>query len=229
MDVFLVPVGPAGHELYCEVPDDPGPTEAPQKGIVRTLVQRFRDMIAAAERDRRARLAGVHVEEGAPGWWGRMKGRTLRWVAETVAEQRLLWHLRRCPGATLVHAADVADEDARGTLRLQLGRDLDKHKRWLILNILGLLAAIPLTPIPGPNLFSWYFSFRIVGHYLSIRGARQGLDVTAWTLRRSAELSELRQVASTHTPDRGARLRDLEGRLGLEHLASFVERVTAQA
>lgn len=228
MEVFLVPVGPLGYELYCEVPDDPGPAETPDKGFLRTMIQRFRDMIAAAERERKARLSGASTEEPR-GWWGRMKTRSLRWVAETIAEQRLLWHLRRCDHAALVHASDTTAEEADRALRAQLRRDWEKHRRWLVVNSLALLASVPLTPIPGPNVLSWYFSFRIVGHYLSIRGARQGLTVTRWELRGSPELRELREIAAAGTPQRGSRLREVEQRLGLEHLASFVERVTAHA
>ena len=57
----------------------------------RRLVHRFNQMIADAERERR---------QGAPvgvsrGWLGRIRARTLRWVAEAIAEQKLLWHLRK--------------------------------------------------------------------------------------------------------------------------------------
>jgi hypothetical protein len=54
MDVYLVPVGPQRYELYCEIPDDPEEAEAEaQTGRFRRLVQRFREMIADAERERR--------------------------------------------------------------------------------------------------------------------------------------------------------------------------------
>ena len=93
MDVYQVPVGRDRHELYCEVPDSPD-DEVPQgdeqaRGFFRRLHQRFRDMLAEAERERRQ----PHAAKPEVGWLGHVKRKTLRWVAESIAEQRLLWLL----------------------------------------------------------------------------------------------------------------------------------------
>lgn len=227
MDVLLVPVGASAHELYCEVPDAPvGDPSESSGGFIRSIRQRFHEMIVAAERDRRARLSGTHVD--APeGWWGRMRTRTLRWVAEAIAEQRLLWHLRGCAHAELGFPADLPESTARDLLRAQLTRDYDKHRRWFIIDLLGFLVSGLFMLVPGPNLIAYYFAFRLVGHYLSMRGARQGLDRTEWTLKGSEDLQEVRRLVTTDPPDRDARLLDIEGRLRLEHFASFVRRVAA--
>jgi hypothetical protein len=229
MEVYLVPVGREEHELYCEVPDDEPPASgsAQQPGFIRSLVHRFRETLAAAERERRDRLAGRHTEE-PNGWVGRIKARTLRWAAEAIAEQRLLWKLRRCDSATLGFPEDLTSDAARGLLQDQLGRDYDKHRRWLVLNFLGLIASAPLMFVPGPNVLAYYFAFRIVGHFFSVRGARQGLDVTTWALQPRAELRELREVVASEGPARHARLREIEARLRLDHLVAFVERVTGR-
>ena len=225
MDVFLVPVGPDAHELYCELADATPEPGTPAGGFFRSLVHRFREMLAAAERDRRARLSGTHVEESG-GWWGRMKARTLRWTAEAVAEQRLLWHLRRCQHAALGYPDDLPEPAARDALRAQLTRDYDKHRRWFIIDLLGFIGSGVFMLVPGPNVLAYYFAFRFVGHYLSMRGARQGLDVTAWRLCPREELREVRAAVATGGPERGERLRAIQARLHLEHLAAFVERVS---
>lgn len=227
MEVYLVPIGAREHELYCEVPDEPAADGVPHRGSFRHMMHRFREMLAAAERDRRNRLAGRPIEEPR-GWMGQMKTRTLRWAAEAVAEQRLLWNLRRCASATLVYPEDLNASEADAFLRAQLGRDYDKHRRWLVVNCLGLVASAPLMFVPGPNVVAYYFAFRIVGHFLSIRGARHGLDTTGWRLQPSAELRELRVAVVTHPADRHARLNDIQARLGLEHFVPFVERVTGR-
>jgi hypothetical protein len=59
-----------------------------------------------------------------------------------------------------------------------------------------------------------------------MRGARQGLDVTEWRLCASEDLTEIRALVDPETPGRDARLRAIETRLRLDHLASFVERIT---
>ena len=92
MDVYLVPVGGERYELYCEVPDEPEePAAEPPTGFFRRMKHRFTTMLAEAERERRH----GHPEPEHVGMARRVKARSMRWVAESIAEQRLLWHLRR--------------------------------------------------------------------------------------------------------------------------------------
>lgn len=226
MDVFLVPVAIQDHELYCEVPDAPLDEERPSGGLFRSLIQRFREMLAAAERERKARLSGQAVQE-PQGWWARIKSRTLRWAAESIAEQRLLWHLRTCARASLGYPSDLSDSAAAETMRVKLSRDYEKHRRWFILDVLAFIGSGLLMLVPGPNVLAYYFAFRLVGHFLSMRGARHGLDVTDWRLAPSDDLREIRALVDPDVPDRRARLRAIESRLHLDHLVSFVERMTS--
>lgn len=230
MDVFLVPVGAERHELYCEVPEGveaqeesvaDGPVGGrPRENVIRRLRRRFSEMLAEAERDR------LHARSAAPeaGWLSRLKARTMRWVAESIAEQRLLWHLRRQSEACLFYPDDLDESYAMSVLRSQLGRDFDKHRFWLVIDAFGLAASALLTLIPGPNLLAYYFAFRLVGHYLSMRGARQGLSVVKWRAEKSAPLSELRRAIDLAPDLRVRRVQDVALRLRLEHLASFFER-----
>ena len=125
MDVYLVPVGTQRYELYCEIPDDPAEeADESHKGFFQRMMQRFKAMVAAAEHERRHGPA----EGVRRGWVGRMQAKLMRWVAESVAEQRLLWHLRRQPAACLFFPDDLEAERATRLLREQLGRDFDKHR-----------------------------------------------------------------------------------------------------
>lgn len=221
MDVFLVPIGGDRYELYCEVPDNPPEPDAPaSRGFFHRLKAKFHEMIAEAERERRMAAA----ERPTRGRLGRLRARVMRLVAESIAEQRLLWHLRRQPDASLLHPDDVDGPTAIGILRKQLGRDFDKHQFWLIFDSLGLLVSFVLVPIPGPNLFLYFFAFRVVGHYLSLRGARQGLNVTAWRTEPRAPLTELRQAIGLDPATRARHVDDIALRLQLEHLATFFQR-----
>ena len=65
--------------------------------------------------------------------------------------------------------------------RTSLQRDGDRHRNWLVIDSVLLVLSALLILVPGPNVIGYYFAFRVVGHYLSWRGARQGLDVVAWT------------------------------------------------
>ena len=221
MDVYLVPVGPQRYELYCEIPDEPDAEqgESPQ-GFFRRMVHRFRQMIADAERERRH-----GPPQGATrGWAGRMRAKTMRWVAESVAEQRLLWHLRRQTGACLFFPDDLEEAAAVRILREQLGRDFDKHRFWLVIDSLGFVGSGLLMLLPGPNLLAYFFAFRLVGHYLSLRGAKQGLGPMAWTYEGSGPLTELRRVLMLDPGARESRVHAVAETLRLEHLVSFFER-----
>jgi hypothetical protein len=116
------------------------------------------------------------------------------------------------------------EPSAVATLRAQLTRDYDKHRFWLVIDTIGFIASGLLVLIPGPNVLAYYFAFRMVGHYLSLRGARQGLQRMTWRNQPSAPLSELRRALDLGAEVREHRVRDVADRLHLEHLASFFKR-----
>ena len=228
MDVYLVPVGHDRQELYCEVPDEPEPAEGDtgdQTTFLGRLTKRAHDAIADAEREWRDRQAG-RIEVPTTRW-ARWNAHMRAWIAEKVAEQRLLWHLRRQDACTLFHPDDTPADAALGQMRAALQRDYERHRRWLVWNAIGFIASALTFLIPGPNLLAYYFFFRLAGHYLSMKGARQGLDVAVWTACPSPELAELRRLASVPAPDRRDRVRAIAETLRLEHLATFFNRVIA--
>ena len=227
MDVFLVPVAPDRCELYCEVPDEPhdSPGHAPRsRGLLRWQFQRlkhyFAVMLAEAEHERRH----GRTERDDTGWMGRLKTRTMRWVAEAVAEQRLLWHLRRQTAATLFFPDDMAEATAVAHLRQQLGHDFDRHRNWLVVHSLLFVGSGVFCFVPGPNIVAYYFAFRMVGHFLSLRGARHGLQVVSWMHEPSAALTALRAAIGLDRVAREQRVQDLADELRLEHLPRFIER-----
>jgi len=228
MRVYLVPLGDGRHEPYCEVDDgdhdaqrrDPAMGE---RGALAGLKERFRAVVTAAERHR----PGAQLPGGERrGVARRLRDAVMRWIAEKVAEQRLLWHLRRERAACLVYPSDLAPAGAMVALRAQLQRDGERHWRWLFVDGALLVGSGVLAIVPGPNLLAYYFAFRVVGHFLSWRGARHGLRGVAWSTEASDALLELRRLAGLDRAARHARVLEVARALGLEHLATFYERVT---
>ena len=230
MDVFLVPIGVDAYELYCEHVDEPdAPPEEPASGfwarlnpafLFRRLKYRFHEMLVEAERERRRE----HVVTDESGWFRRAKRRMMRWVAESIAEQRLLWNLRRHHEATLNHPDDMGAEAADAVTRRQLTRDFEKHRFWLAIDSVLLLLSALLILVPGPNFIGYYFAFRVVGHFFSVRGAKNGLERVTWTKAPNAPLTDLRRALAL---DPVGRLREAEAvasRLRLDHLATFFQR-----
>lgn len=224
MDVFLVPVAPDRYELYCEEPDEPeppAPEGAPAPGVFRRLTLRFRELLAEAER---ARRHGPQPDDAQPSLLGRVKSRTLRWVAESIAEQRLLWQLRGKDAVLLVYPDDVTEAQARQLLKRSLQRDWERHRFWLCVDLFGAAGSALLILLPGPNFIGYYFVFRIVGHYFSLRGARQGLFRVTWTVEPSPPLSLLRTMIHEAPDDRADRVHAVASTLKLEHFANFFQR-----
>ena len=221
MDVFVVPVGPEKYELYCETSPEGDVTPEPQQeGLFGKLRHRFSAMLKAAEENRH-----VHDREAPRGWAGRLQERTLGWVVERIAEQRLLWNLRKQTTAVAVHPQDMTFEQVMVLIRRILQRDYERHRLWLVVDTIGLIASGLLMLVPGPNLLAYYFAFRVVGHWLSMRGATQGLRHVTWTGRPCPPLTELREVAHLEPDIRNARIHDVAARLRLQHLSTFFERV----
>jgi len=222
MDVFLIPVGPDRYELYCETPDeDPSAASDHDRGFFRGLIRRFREMLASAERERQSDAA----PDASSSLLARLKSRAKRMIAETIAEQRLLWHMRRQSAARLTYPADLDESRAMPIVRKTLQSDFEKHRWWFVVNCVLFAFGALLTLLPGPNLVAYYFAFRLVGHFLSLRGARQGLRGVAWTTTSSAPLAELRALAKADRAERRPRVDEVAASLQLEHLTRFFDRV----
>jgi hypothetical protein len=236
MTVYLVPVGHRRYHLYVEVPADDGagapgsepgrgaagPGPGGPRGWVSRQIHRFRATLAEAEQARLRR------ERGEPDHGSGLGHAILRRIAEAVAEQRLLWHLRHQTHALVRHPDDLDRPAALAEVRAEFSRDIAKHRRWMIIDGLTVAVTGPLFFfVPGPNVLSWYFTFRTIGHVLSWRGARKGLTEVEWHTEPSPALSEVRAALALPAHDRRLRLLAIGDALGLDHLAGFVERVSA--
>lgn len=229
MQVFLIPLGTARYEPYTEVGDTPAPVDeagVQPRGIFRRFWQRFTEMLQAAERAQRA----DDVSDGKRSLGGRISDKILAWVAERVAEQRLLWQLRKHDAATLVHPSNLTGEQAKAILFDLLKKEVDRHRRWLVVDgLLTLITGPLLFFVPGPNIVAYYFAFRAVGHFLSDRGARQGLSRVTWSTRPSEHLLELAGLAVLEPPVREARINAVATELKLPHLPVFLERLVLRS
>ncbi len=226
MDVFLVPAGRDRYELYTEaVDEEPDEASVPPRGVFGRLKYRFTQMLAEAERERR-RESAAHM---GGGWLPRVRRRFMRWVAESIAEQRLLWNLRRADTASFLFPDDMPEPAAVEVRRRHLATDFDRHRFWLAINSLLMVGSAALIVIPGPNVLGYYFAFRVVGHFFSVRGAKRGLSAVAWANAPSPPLTELRRAIDLDPVARLEKVERIASSLRLDHLPSFFQRIVLRS
>jgi hypothetical protein len=222
--IYLVPVGPGRFELYSEVPDDavpegePPPTDGFWKRTIHKAQVQWREAVRAAR-----------GTERSSGWFARLRDKAVCRAAETVAEQRTLWSLRHCTTATLVHPSDLPDAPAAEMRDRLLTAARTHHGKWLAIDSALLVVSGVLMLVPGPNVLAYYFAFRVVGHYLSWRGAQQSLERITWDLHAEPALAELGRLAALPRAARAPRVEAIARAMNLPRLAAFFDRTAVPA
>ena len=92
----------------------------------------FKEALARVEEERLSGEKRAH--DGPRSWTERMKDRALCWLAEKIAEQRLLWRLRNESELTLHYPDDVTADTAIADARAELQREADRHLKWIIID-----------------------------------------------------------------------------------------------
>src|SRR6476620_9013506 len=225
MDVFVIPIGADRYELYCEAPVDAPPPDAGASGIIGRIRYRFAVMLHQAEERRRAGQSYPRAVTRL----GRLQEWIMAWVAERIAEQRLLWNLRRERTVAVFHPQDLTYDQTLTLIHRMLQRDYERHRVWLVVDSLLLIGSIALILLPGPNIIGYYFAFRVVGHWLSIRGASQGLRAVTWTGQPCEPLTKLREAATLKGEARDRHVHAIAEQLRLQHLSTFFERVAVRS
>ena len=230
MDVYLIPVGRDRYALYCEhlVQEEALDLDATAaSGRIAAMLYRLKAAVARVEREQQNGVTGT--SDRAPGWAERIRRRSLCWIAERIAEWRLLWKLRKETEVTLYFPDDRTGAEALATSRAMLQREADRHLTWTIIDgALFCLSGI-VALVPGPNVVAYYFGFRFLGHLLSRRGAKHGLEKVEWRCLPSAPLSTLREATRLTPPDRERRVNEVASALQLQHLPTFFERTAIPA
>jgi hypothetical protein len=221
LDVYLISIGRDAYECYYEAADEEV-AEEPGQGFFARMRHRFNEQLKEAERARHERII-----EQPKTFLGRMHKRSMRWIAERIAEQRLLWHLRTAHAATLHIPEDLPRELADAIMRSSMKRDADRHRNLLIPHTLALIISGVVAFIPGPNVLGYLFTFTVVGHFLAWRGAVNALHRVPWTIAPDPALTDLHRAFSLSDEERHRLILDVSERLHLPRLARFVERMSA--
>ena len=218
LTVYLVPAGRDRYELYSEAPEEIVDESEQSERFLRRWVHRaaatWRELVDAARRG------------SGGGKFGRWRDTLVCHLAESIAEQRTLWALRKATAATVRYPATATPTVARAALDRVLADARRHHGRWLIIDLVVLLITGPLFFfVPGPNVISWYFFFGTIGHLLSWRGGRQAIDRVAWALVPDQSLAELAALVDVPREARAPKVEVIAARLNLPRLSAFFDRV----
>ena len=225
LDVYLVPIARDRYECYYEAEEEEEEQIDPAaQGFFARMRRRFNEQLKEAEESRHQKA----IEEPKTVF-GRVHKRMMRWIAERIAEQRLLWHLRTAERATLHVSADLLPRDAEHLMRDNIRRDLEFHRNRLIPHTLLLILSAAVAVVPGPNILGYLFTFTVVGHFLAWRGAVNALQRVTWTVAPDAALTDLRHAFSLETDMRHRLIKEVARRLHMPKMATFVERMAASA
>jgi hypothetical protein len=217
--VYLLPLGAGRYELYSEPSDDDGDA-GDRRGFLRRRLDRLQDRWRAAVHDAR------RAEPGS-GVLARWRDKAVCRVAEMIAEQRTLWMLRAVESAVLVHPSDL-DASGAATARDGILERASRHHRvWGVIDLLLFIASGLLMLVPGPNVIAYYFGVRVIGHYLSWRGAYNAVTRAEWSAHAEPALTELGALAGEPREARAPRVEAIATRLKLPRLAAFFDRVAA--
>jgi hypothetical protein len=224
MDVYLVPLGRDRFDCYYEAAEDETEEPSEGQGFFARLRARFNEQLREAERSRHQ----AAIEEPKT-FLGRVHKRSLRWMAERIAEQRLLWHLRKATAATLHISADLPVDRADAIMRESMKRDAERHRNRMIPHTLVLIASGLVAIVPGPNLLAYLFTFTAVGHFLSWRGAANALNNVAWTITPDPSLTEINRAFALAPDERHRVVLAAAERLHMPRMARFVEQMATPA
>lgn len=215
--VYLVPAGRGRYELYSESQDDPAAAPNQSDGFFRRWAQRasarWHDVVEAAR---------LNAPEGRLIQW---RNAIVCRLAESIAEQRTLWSLRKATQALVRYPATLEESRARRILMKGLEDARRNHLFWFVVDLTGFVVSAVLALVPGPNLIAYYFAFRLIGHFQSWRGARRGMDGIAWTFEADAGLAELAALVDVPREARASRVEEIAAQLNLTRLSAFFDRV----
>jgi hypothetical protein len=217
LTVYLIPAGHGRVELYSEAPEEVDETP-PADGRARRWVHhagvRWRELVDAARRG------------SATSRFAQWRDRIVCHLAESIAEQRTLWALRETAAAIVAFSSTTTDATAGASLNRLLADARRHHGRWLAIDIVLMAITGPLFFfVPGPNVISWYFLFRVIGHLLSWRGARRAMDRIRWTYQPDHRLAELARLVDVPRAARAQRVEAIAATLNLPRLSAFFDRV----
>ncbi len=91
-------------------------------------------------------------------------------------QENLCSQLRHTSELCVYYPSNQDTSQISDQLHLFFKARYSKHSRWLCVDAILAFFGIFLMPIPGPNVFFYYFAARTFGHYLARKGTQKALS-----------------------------------------------------
>jgi phosphatidylglycerophosphate synthase len=208
--VYLLKKGSEGFVFFAaEEPTDAAEKAGPRaRGVRGWLARKYRGLLARVTRSK--------------GTIGPRLVRLWQWLQQFVwTDEPLLLRLRTVDSLAIFYPAEMSEAEAAAAWSAYLASRWRRHLLWALLNLLVLPPSVLLTPLPGPNVISYWFVYRAICHLLIVAGARRALRG-----RLTTEFQPLADLNTTGALD-VAQAAQVEERLGLKGLSAYLERMTA--
>jgi hypothetical protein len=219
MTVLLLQIAHQRWEIYTEPPEEELAEPGPDDGRIRRWAH-----LAATHW--RALVDRARCGEGTT-WFARQRDEVVVRLAETIANERMLWALGKSGSATLLFPSSLTPADGEALRDRVLANCRRHHGWWLAIDGVLFVASGLLALVPGPNAIAYYLAFRLVGHWQSWTGAKRASTEVQWALVPDEGLAELAALAAMSRDARRARVDAIARRLHLHRLTAFFERATA--
>jgi hypothetical protein len=210
--IYLLRLDPNHAFFYAESAPEPTGAEAgaQRRGLAAWLDRRWRIW--------RQRL--VEAESRTGHLLRSIEHRLLRFVA---ADEAMLRAFRTAKPELLIHPQKISKDSARQFWRHYLAREQRRHLFWLAINLVLLPPAVLLAVLPGPNVFGFWFAFRVAGHGLALAGIRQARRAIGGLLLEPCAVLD-RPLKDPEGAD-AEQLRHVANTCGLGQLRSYLERL----
>ena len=212
MKIYLLNLDGERCAFYSEGPEiiEEVETPAPRRGLRGWAERRYKSLQAVLTESERG--VGLRVR------------RIWEWLQKRISpDEPMLRSLRGVPAVVLHYPLTFTEEETRSLWTAYLKSRQGRHTFWFVINALVSPLTLVLAPLPGPNVFGYWFVYRSVCHLLARLGARNARSEQV-----STEFLSTDALDGSFGVADNERIAKLSSSFGLSGLDDFIKRIASK-
>lgn len=215
MDIYLLPKRNGRYQIYSKAVAEIFNAPATGEG---ESVKEATAIPAATDDDQ---PATTETPSTARRIWQALKSGYMTLTKEQRRLESTLKSLNESGAIQLHHPAALDSKAALEIYQTLISAQVDKHRKWLIVDGALLPFSIILTLIPGPNVILAYLAWRTLGHYRSHKHAKGSRTKEQFEFYPEAALDDLRELVEHRwILKRKEKINLIGGRVNIPELAN---------